>query len=371
MNRNNPMKVAVVGAGVGGLSAAWRLGQAGCSVTLFDLDSIPSRAGAATWASAGMICARLEMKDAPGAVRAFALNARAAWRAFAGELDRSSAMSCGLVERGALHVLFEGEGFPEPAEDIDLIDAAMASRLEPGLAANIRGAAWAPGEAHVDPRWLALALVRACRSVGVAFAADTRVLRLTASGGAVTGVATAEGRLAFDHVVLAAGAWTSRVLRVSNLPGPRVRPVKGQMVSLAGGSAPMVTRTVWTARVYIVPHADGRILVGATQEEAGFDTALDGRAIDELKAEAVRAFPELARLPELERFCGFRPATDDGLPVLGGIGVDSLTLLSGQFRNGILFAPLVANAAAQHVLQNSLPGIAQPFAAGRFADAWT
>ncbi len=369
MDANGRMKVAVIGGGVAGLSAAWRLRQSGCSVTLFDVGGIPSQDAAATWASAGMLCARLEMAHAPAPMKAFALSARAAWRAFAAEIDRASGIGCGFAERGALHAIFEGEPFPAEFDGTDLIDAISAHEIEPGLAPAVRGAVWAPGEAHVDPRWLALALVRACRAAGVQFAADTRVTRLTESAGTVTGVATGDDRRAFDRVLLAAGAWSARLLTVSNLPGPRVRPVKGQMLSLASASPSAVSRPVWTSRGYIVPHADGRIVVGATQEEAGFDAALDHAAIDALKAEAIRAVPALAGLAELERFAGFRPASDDGLPILGGIGIRHLTLATGQFRNGILLAPLIADAAAQHVLRATLPSVAQPFAADRFAEA--
>ncbi|MCC6919162.1 MAG: glycine oxidase ThiO [Alphaproteobacteria bacterium] len=363
------MKIAVVGGGVAGLGTAWRLGQAGATVTLFDGGVIPARGGAATWASGGMICARLEMRDAPAPLKAFALNARAAWPGFAGELARKAQTETGYVERGALHAVFVGEPFPEPGEGVELIDANAARALEPGLAPDLRGASWAQGEAHVDPRWLALALVRACRAAGVTFAPGTRVLRLAPHGDGVGGVVTDKGLLRFDHVVLAAGAWTSELLAASDLPGPRLRPVKGQMLSLAGGAAPPVSRLVWAPGCYIIPHADGHILIGATQEETGFDTGLDHAAIDRLKDHAVRAVPALAELPEIERFAGLRPASDDGLPLLGGVGVEHLTLASGQFRNGILLAPLIADAAAQHALENRLPPVARPFTAARFTVA--
>lgn len=361
--------VAVVGAGVAGLGVAWRLAQAGCAVTLFDTATIPAQSGAATWASGGMLCARLEMAGAPAPLAAFALGARAAWPAFAAELDRSAAMACGFMERGALHVSFGRERVGAAGPGVERIDRAAALSLEPGLADDVSEALWAPGEAHVDPRWLALALLHACRKSGVAAAPETRVNRLVEQNGRVTGVLTASGVRAFDHVVLAAGAWSAGLLRVSNLPGPGVRPVKGEMVSFAADSRAMpAARLIWTDACYIIPHADGRVLVGATQVESGFDVSLDRDRIDMLRYAAIRALPALGSLAELERFAGFRPASDDGLPLLGGVGPEGLTLAGGQFRNGILFAPLVADAAAQHVLQGRLPEIARPFAAGRFTE---
>lgn len=359
-------KIAVVGGGVAGLGAAWRLAQAGARVTLFDSASVPSRAGAATWASAGMICARLEMADSPPALAAFATSARAAWPAFATEIERAGGIAPGYAECGALAL---GPSH-RVSDGVTTIDGRVARRLEPGLAAEIELAFWAPGEARADPRWLAFALGRAALAAGVATSAQTRVTRLIEGGGRVTGVLTAGGALPFDHVVLAAGAWSGGLLKVSNLPGPPIRPVKGQMLSLAGDRRAMpVQRLIWAEGAYIVPHSDGRVVIGATQEEAGFDGSLDEGALEAMRRCAIKAVPALGILPIAERFCGFRPATDDGCPALGGVGPEGLTLASGQFRNGILFAPLIADAAAMHALEGRLPSIARPFAAARFAEA--
>jgi glycine oxidase len=366
MSISSRRKIAVVGGGVAGLGAAWRLAQAGSQVTLFDIAAVPSRGGAATWASAGMICARLEMSAAPPALRTFATSARAAWPAFAAEIERTGGIAPGYAECGALVV---GPGHA-PAEGVAAIDGDAARRIEPGLSADIDSALWAADEARADPRWLALALARAAQKAGVTTVAQTRVNRLIESGGRVTGVLTAEGALAFDHVVLAAGAWSGGLLKVSNIPGPPIRPVKGQMLSLAGDPRTMpLRRLVWTDGAYVVPHSDGRIVIGATQEEAGFDTSIDNAALEALRQSAVKAVPALVGLSVAERFSGFRPATDDGLPVLGSIGPEGLTLASGQFRNGILFAPLIADAAALHALEGRLPSLARPFAAARFAEA--
>lgn len=363
------LKVAVVGAGVAGLAIAWRLAQGGASVTLFESGPIPSRNGAASWASAGMLCARLEMASAPQALAAFALNARAAWPAFAAEIERASGMPCGFAERGALVALYDGPLASHHA-GIQQLDAVAARHIEPGLSPDITGALWAPEEAEADPRWLLLALAKAARTAGVVLAERTPVRRLVEQDWRVSGLLLSDGQRQFDHIVLAAGAWTGGLLQVSSLPGPRVRPVKGQMLALDGdASRPPLRRIVWTEGAYIVPHADGRIVIGATQEDVGFDSATDDAALDELRAAATRAVPGLAELNELERFHGFRPAADDGLPVIGSIGPAGLTLASGQFRNGILLAPLIADAAVSHVLTGRLPGNAHPFAAGRFAEA--
>lgn len=366
MGRTTSLRIAVVGGGVAGLSIAGRLAQAGAAVTVFETGALPARAGAATWASAGMLCARLEMGEAPAVLSAFGKSARAAWPGFAAEIERISAISPGFAETGAL-VTTDGHG---AGDGLVVVEGDAVRRLEPGLAPHVERALWAPGEARVDPRWLALGLARAAQKLGATLVPNARVIRVTEAGGRVTGVVVGGALERFDHVIAAAGAWTGGLLKVSNVPGPVVRPVKGQMLSLAGDPKAMpVTRLVWAEGAYIVPQADGRIILGATQEEAGFDATLDEAALEALRWCAVKAVPGLAALKVAERFCGFRPASDDGLPVLGGVGLEGLTLASGQFRNGILFAPLIAAAAAQHALEGRLPAIAQPFAAARFAEA--
>lgn len=366
MSISRRTKIGVVGGGVAGLGVAWRLAQAGAQVTLFDSGAVPSHGGAATWASAGMLCARLEMAAAPPALAAFAASGRAAWPAFAAEIERTGGVSPGYAECGAIVV---GPGHTA-GDGVVVLDGSAARQIEPGLAPEIETALWAADEARADPRWLAFALARAAQAAGVTLAAQTRVNRLIETGGRVTGLLTAEGARIFDHIVLSAGAWSGGLLKASNLPGPPIRPVKGQILSLEGSQRAMpLKRVVLAEGAYIVPHSDGRIVIGATQEEAGFDGSLDEAALESLRWCAVKAVPALAKLAIAERFCGFRPATDDGLPVLGGLGPEGLTMASGQFRNGILFAPLIADAAALHALEGRLPSIARPFAAARFAEA--
>jgi glycine oxidase len=166
---------------------------------------------------------------------------------------------------------------------------------------------------------------------------------------------------------MATGAWTSQILRASGLAGPDIRPVKGEMVVLqADPDAMPVTRLVWTDDCYIIPQSEGRVLVGATQVEEGFDLTINAVRVDALKRAAAKAIPALGRLSEVERFCGFRPASVDAQPVVGSAGIPGLTLLTGQFRNGILFAPLLAEAAAHHVLTGALPHGMEAFSAMRF-----
>lgn len=355
--------VTIVGGGVAGLATAWQLASAGCDVAILDA----ARPGSATRSSAGMLCARLEMTHAAPPLARFALNGLKAWPGLDRALREETGLDTGFRANGALDIVLETEGQAHPGPGVEIIDGDAARSIEPGLSSSISSAVWAHGEAHADPRRLVDALLAAARARGVSIEGQQAVHRLVTRHGRVCGVETAERRIEADHVVLAAGAWTTAILKASGLPAPRIRPVKGQMLSLtADPDAMPLSRPLWLGSTYIVPQADGRIIVGATQEEAGYDTSIDHPRLDALRAQAQAVLPALAHLPESERFCGFRPASDDALPVLGGIGIDGLTLASGQFRNGILFAPVMAEAASAHVLTGALPAHAEPFAAARF-----
>lgn len=283
-------------------------------------------------------------------------------------MEAASDVSCGFVQRGALHVALSQADRLHARPGVEWIGGDAARLIEPALGPHVRAALWAPDEAHVEPRLVARALTEACRRAGVVAVEDSPVERIVVVRGRVYGVLLAGGPspLAFDHVVLAAGAWSSTILAQSGLPGPSIVPVKGETLSLEGDPAALpLTRIVWTDRAYIAPHADGRIVIGATQARVGFEMSSDEAELQALRASAVDAVPALGGLAEQGRAIGFRPASADDAPTLGGIGVDGLTLASGQFRNGILFAPLVAEAAAAHALHGQLPDYAQPFAASR------
>jgi glycine oxidase len=173
--------------------------------------------------------------------------------------------------------------------------------------------------------------------------------------------------LAADTVVLAAGAWSGQLAPVP------VRPVKGQTVRLrlAGPHrlAHVVRATVRGTPVYVVPRSDGRLVVGASSEEAGFDLTTRAGAVYELLRDAQSVLPELGEA-ELEELCtGLRPGSNDNGPLLGPSGVDGLVLATGHYRNGILLAPVTADAIAAYVTDGRLPEVAAPFVLDRALSA--
>jgi glycine oxidase len=171
-------------------------------------------------------------------------------------------------------------------------------------------------------------------------------------------------RLAADAIVLTAGAWSTRLEGLPPSVASLVRPVKGQALRLHGPA--FLSRNVRGLDAYLVPRADGEVVVGATVEERGFDPSVTAGAVHDLLRAAVELVPEVRELALVSTDAGFRPCTPDNAPVLGAVG-DGLVLATGHYRNGILLTPVTADAIAEQLATGQLPELAAPFAAERFA----
>jgi glycine oxidase len=339
----------VVGGGVIGLSCAWRAAQRGLDVTLIERD----RPGAgASNVAAGMLAPVSEASFGEARLLELALESHRLWPDFAAELAEVSGRDPGYARLGALHVTGDRDEAAELRRWFELMRAqelgaewltpSACRDLEPGLAPGGHGGVWAPHEAAVDPRALTAVLADAFEAQGgrivIAEAGEALV-----EDGRMVGVGTADGtRHRAPVVVLAAGSWSA----ADWLPPearPPIRPVKGQILTLRGpATSPVCERMVASERMYIVPRADGRLIVGATVEELGFDTRVTAGGVHELLREAYRILPEIAELELVETIAGLRPATPDNLPLIGRGAIDGLILATGHFRNGILLAPLTA-----------------------------
>jgi glycine oxidase len=205
---------------------------------------------------------------------------------------------------------------------------SAARAIEPGLAPRIAGAIDAPGEAQADPVAVCAALRRAFQAAGGTIERrDVQSL----------------DDLDADQVVLAAGAWSAALADV------RVHPVKGQLLHLRTreGAAPLAGRIIRTPRCYIVPRPDGRVVVGATSEEKGFDTSVDGGAVHRLLEAAGEVLPDVWELEFVRVIAGLRPATPDNRPLIGRSDTEGLIYATGHYRNGILLAPLTAQRVVE------------------------
>jgi len=338
------MNIVIVGAGVAGLSIGWRLLQAGCKVTILERSQ---PAMGASWAAAGMLAVTAELEDALDPERQLAMRANALWPAFAAELEEASGRAIYLSSSGALLLAAdtaELEAMRPRAEGaLRIVGPAEARGLTP-LLAPVVGGLWSPHEAHVDNRALGEALAIAFLKAGGVIQPNEAAVRFEAQGGKVTGVQTPYRRYHADAVLLAAGAWSGLL---ENIP---IQPVKGEIIVLSPPDPTQLPApVVWGEGVYCVPR-HGRLLVGATVQEEGFDTSPTPAAREYLWSRAAKLMPAVADWTLADHWAGLRPKSPDGLPLLGPAHDAGLFVASGQYRNGILFTPAIAQEMADLIL---------------------
>jgi glycine oxidase len=364
-----------VGGGVIGLACAWRAAQRGADVCVLERDR---PAAGATGVAAGMLAPVGEASW--GEETLLALNRESLWRwpAFAEELEAEAETEVEFVARGALHVALDRDEAEELRRRYELhrslglesewITGRECRALEPGLATAVRGGAHVPGEASVDPRRLAAALLGALDRRGVPVHSGLEAVSAARDGGSWL-LETGDGReFSARTLVVTSGCWSGRLDWLPAEARPPVRPVKGEILTLRGAAdEPACERIVAGERVYLVPRADGRLIVGATVEERGFDTTLTAGGVHELLREAYRVLPEISELELLEATVGLRPGTPDNAPLIGPGLVDGLLVATGHFRNGVLQAPVTADSIAALLAGEGPPVDLAPFSAERFA----
>ena len=360
--------VVVVGAGIQGSSVALRLAQAGKKVVVLER-AVPG--AEASSAAAGILSPGAEAVE-PGPFQDLCRASLARSAAFVRDVEKLSGMWVGLRGGGTLEVALDDEharvlaaraeriqfaGLP-----VEVLDDAGLRRLEPAVSPEARGALVFPDESSLDPRLLARAVYIAAARAGASFVSG-QVRRVVVDGGRARGVEHETGRIDADAVVLAAGSWSLQV-EGHGLPPGAVRPVRGQMVVLET-RPPLLSRVIFSGHGYVVPRADGRILAGATMEEVGFVKAVTAEGLRLVLGVAIEIAPALARAPVVESWSNFRPASPDGEPILGPSETPGLFYATGHTRNGILLAPVTADAIAAAVLGRPAPVDLGPFSPTR------
>lgn len=358
--------VVVVGAGIVGLACAWRAGQAGLSVLVLDRGAPGAEASAA---AAGMLAPVTEAEFGEEALMRLGLAGRAAWPTFAAELSERSGLDLEYRETGALVVAVDRDDAEELRRlhelqrslglDAEWLAGRDCRRLEPGLSPRVRGGVLAPQDASVDPRAVVRALLVALREDGVEVASGVEVQGLRESSGAVDGVVTAAGPITAERVVAAGGAWSAGLAESA----PPVRPVKGQILRVRGPA--LAERVVRTPRCYVVSRAGGEIVVGATVEERGFDTAATAGGVHRLLEAAWEVLPDIEERELVEVGAGLRPGTPDNRPVIGR-GLDGLVWATGHHRSGVLLTPITATAVRDLLLGGDAPPSLESCSPDRF-----
>jgi glycine oxidase len=342
--------VLIIGGGVIGLTTAYYLAQEGATVLLLDRAEMGRQA---SWAGAGII--------PPGNSRRARvpydlLRAHSAemYPALSHELRQRTGVDNGYVVCGGLEIADETEPLPLDAwrdEGVAFAewDAHQLQKQMPYVGPTSAKSYFLPGMAQVrNPRHLQ-ALVAGCRLLGVHVQPDCLVRGFVRESGAIAAVETDAGRLTAGKYLVAAGAWSDRLLKeVGWQPG--VRPVRGQIALLQTESA--LRPILLQGKRYLVTRLDGRVLVGSTEENAGFDTRPTAAAIEELLSFAVNLVPELADAALERCWAGLRPGTPDGLPFLGGVpGVRNLFVAAGHYRAGIQLSPATGLVLKQLLTQ--------------------
>jgi glycine oxidase len=367
--------VVIVGGGVIGLATAWRSLGRGLRVTIAD----PEPASKASHVAAGMLTPVSELTYGEEALLRLGLASRDRYPSFVAELEEISGHTTGFRDDGTLQVALDGDDlavldelrrFQEslgiPAE---ALTGRECRRLEPMLAPSVRGGLLAPADGSVDPRRLSAALLAAVERLGGTLVRE-RVTEVLTEDGRATGVRLEGGQtVRAGQVVVAAGPWSQDLKGVPSGVLPPVRPVKGQVVRLRADT-PFLGRCirglVRGSSVYLVPRADGEIVVGATQEEMGFDTTVTAGGLWELLRDARELVPGITELAFTEVNAGLRPGSPDNAPVLGTSALPGLLLATGHFRGGVLLAPVTGDVMAEMLATGTVPEVARPFSPGRF-----
>jgi glycine oxidase len=373
-DQNTGYDAIFVGGGVIGLASAWRAAARGARVCVLERDR---PAAGATGVAAGMLAPVGEALWGEEELLALNLDSLRRWPAFARELEDEAELEIAFSRCGALHVALDRDEAEELRRrhefhrDLGLESEWLRGRecrdLEPGLATAVRAGAHVPGEAGVDPRRVVAALLAALEGRGVCVHSGADVIRAEHASGSWRLDTADRGSFGGESVVVAAGCWSGQAQWM--LAGkPPVRPVKGEILTLRGSAGePVCERIVAGERVYMVPRADGRLVVGATVEERGFDTTVTAGGIHELLREAYRLIPEIAELELVEATAGLRPGTPDNAPLIGPGAEEGLLIATGHFRNGVLQAPATADCVAALLAGEAPPIDLLRFSPQRFA----
>jgi glycine oxidase len=370
--RRKRYDAVVIGAGLIGLACAWRARKRGMSVLVVDRAREP--AAGASGVAAGMLAPVTEADFGEEGPLRVNLIGRERWSAFAAELEEVSGLSTGYRDSGALVVAADRDDAESLRRLHDFqrglglatewLTPSRCRRLEPGLSPRIAGGILAPQDGSADPRATAQALAAVVEELAL----GVDVEAIESDGERVSGVRTSAGVIESDHVVVAAGAWTAAL---ASDHGPPVRPVKGQILELRvrGDMPDPLERVIRTPRCYLVSRGDGRVVLGATVEEQGFDTAVTADGVFRLLEAAWEVLPEVGELELVRARAGLRPGTPDNAPIVGPGELDGLVWATGHWRNGVLLTPVTGEVVAGLLAGEALPEELAPLAPARFLGA--
>jgi glycine oxidase len=372
LRENETADVVIIGGGVIGLTIARALRQHGVREVMLIERGQPGTE--ASWAAGGILAPQVEADHADAFFR-LACASRDLYPAFAQSLQEETGIGVELDTTGTLCVGFT----PEHGEElrrryewqaskglqVEWLSGDEARRVEPCLSASVALALRLPNDFQVENRRLVNALLSANKKLGVQLSSNCLVSALKIEREKVRGVETSLGFVATPIVVVAAGAWSS-LIDSPGLPPIEIEPVRGQMLCFSADSN-IAQHVIFSARGYVVPRRDGRVLAGSTAEHVGFDKCVTDDGIETIKAMAREISHAIAALPVIDSWAGFRPRAKDDLPVIGPCEeVEGLFYATGHYRNGILLAPITGEVIANAIVQAVTPVDLSAFSPDRF-----
>jgi glycine oxidase len=366
-------RVAVIGGGIIGLGAAWQLARRGRAVTVFERNTAGR---AASWIAAGMLGPVSEFGFENEEFLKFGQRSLEAYPRFLTQLAEDSGRDVQVDTRGTLVVGFhrddterirriydfrQDKGLP-----VQWMTGSEARELEPLLSPRTSAAMWLPEDYQVDNRAVVDALKVALVRAGGELLENTEVTSILVRDGRCVGVVTRDEEYRAAVTILAAGCWSGDIDGIPSELAPRVRPVKGQIVTLRTDPSYEFARVIRAPDAYVLPKGDGRLLVGATEEEMGFDTTPTAGPVMRLIERAWEAVPSIYDLAIESIDVGLRPGTRDHEPLIGESGMEGLLFATGHYRHGILLAPVTAYALSAMIVDGDTPEWLEAFAPARF-----
>ncbi len=372
------MKVLIIGGGVVGMTIAREFLKSGADdIVLIDQGELGKEA---SYAAAGMLSPQAESNTNDLFFR-FCCEARDSYPEFAEEIQIESGVDIELDRTGTISAAFGEKDEAVLSErfhwqtaaglQVDRLSGSETHRLEPFISPDTVGSLFFPNDWQIENRALLRGLEIIVRRSCFEIHESTSVKSLIIDGESVSGVLTKDNRtIEGDLVILATGAWTSLIeTGLNDLSLPEIRPVRGQIISYQTAKR-LLTHVIYSRRGYVVPRHDGRVLAGATVEDAGFENEVTEAGVEFLKGNSVELIPSFAKLKVSESWSGLRPCSSDKLPMIGMVpGCRNLYLSTGHYRNGVLLAPLSAKLLTESVFRKEYSEYLTKFSPARLSVA--
>lgn len=363
------MDVNIVGGGVIGLSIAYELANQGLSVAIYDRSELGKEA---SWAGAGML-PPAEMSAAKTPQIQLRAASKVLWSDWSSQLKEESGIDNGFIHCGGFHVTLDDDRtdwldtvseWRQSGAQVEEIEGDSIRDVAPFLSQRVKSVLHLPEMCQVrNPRHLK-ALLIACVNQGVHLNPGTPVFGFEVDGSNITGVRTSSGIQRAGRTIIAGGAWSPEILHGLGIEC-KVNPVQGQIVLLSMNRIPF-RQVIESGKRYLVPRKDGKVLIGSTESDVGFNKQNTLEGVGGLIQFAETVVPDLKSATFERAWAGLRPKSIDGLPYLGRVGeYENLLMAAGHYRDGLQLSPITARLIRQLICDEKIDLSLEPFACSR------